>query len=87
MFETKIYFSFENNKQLKKIIKYISQYFYNFSLYKLIGYYHTIKEKSRIIEYISEFKLSYVLDDIREYIKETANQKEVLITEKEIIIK
>lgn len=82
MFETRIYFSFENRKQLNKILKFTSDYFNGFTLYKTIGFWKGIKEKSRIIEILSKFKIEYVKYAIANYIKEIANQESVLITSK-----
>ncbi len=84
MFETRIYFSFENKKQLKSILKYINTFFDGYTLYKAIGFYKGMKEKSRIVELITPFELINVKNDISEYIKKIANQESILITTKNI---
>ena len=87
MFETRIYFSFENNDQLTNIIDFVSGLFEGFTIYETLGYWKGIKEVSRIIEIISErcYDIeSYAIVQIASYIKVIANQESVLLTSKSI---
>ena len=87
MIETKIYFSFENLKQLNDIIDYVNTVLENYTLYETIGYYKGLSEPSRIIEIISEsyYNLnSLIFEEIIIAIKSIANQESVLITNKSV---
>lgn len=87
MIETKIYFSFENLKQLNDIIDYVNTVLENYTLYETIGYYKGLSEPSRIIEIISEpyYNLnSLIFEEIIITIKSIANQESVLITNKSV---
>jgi len=85
MFEIRIYFSFENMKQLNEILDYVNSVLENYTLYLTTGYYKGISEPSRVIEVIFEgnYELNLIIfRDILNTIKRIAKQECVLITSK-----
>ncbi len=86
MKETRIYFSFENNKQYALVVIYLKENLKGFTIFESIGIWKEIIEQSKVIEIIHN-TVELTTKRIREIanrIKEIANQESVLITTKEI---
>ena len=85
-----IYFSFENKEQFEKIIFEFSQFFLNYSIIDVEGYYKGNPEKSKIVRYIqisendSIRHMNELINILCNRIKTIANQECVLYVKTKI---
>ena len=91
MLELRFYFALDfkfgnYKKMLEVILRKFTENFDGYTFYTTKGYWKGISETSYIIEIITDKLDKSKIKDIERYIKKVGNQKEVLITYKEVNI-